>query len=1135
MSVCHTMAYAHSRGVLHRDLKPANVLLGPYNETLIVDWGLAKVLGRADAPIAPVPEVAPAPTGKRKRPGPPRVLPPLGHSSSTDTVAGAAFGTPAFMSPEQAEGNLDKLGPPSDVYSLGAMLYTLLSGKPAFEYAWCEVTTLIARVKNGEFPPPRQVNPRVPRPLEAICLKAMATSPEGRYPDAEALAGEIERWLADEPVAAYREPRWARLARWGRRHRPLVTGATGLLVAAVAGLTLGIILLGRASARPRPSGRWRSASGRSPRSCRKSRSSEPRRSAAAITSIASISPTANTWTTTRRSPISTSTAAPRRLRNWEWSHVHRLGHVDLDTFVTGDPTQRFDIWSLAFGPDGKRLASGTGPWFQAQSGPTGGLVVRDVETGGRALRAARLAGPVQAVAYSPDGKSLLAATGTTGTTTGAVLTCHDAATGELRWRAEEKDVNILGLAYSPDGKTIASGCGGFNNYDGIGYVRLRHAATGIEVGDKIPGGPGGVAGVAYSPDGKLVALANRGVVDVWDVAGRSPAFQLPGHRDFVYAVTFSPDGKWIASGGWDRTIRLWDRTTGKLARTMLGHRGFVRGLAFRPDSRQLLSGSEDKSVRLWDVASGRELAAFHGHTGFVHCVAFSPDGAQAASGSLDGTIKLWPAAAPDPHVRFRNGSGWVGTVAFHPSGRRVATAHNGSIRVWDPRTGEELWRVIGPHGLLGRIGLAFPPTARCWWPRARAGPSTCGTPRRASRCAARPRVVARSSTRPSAPMARSWPPPGKTARRLAGHGHGGRDPDVPGPHRRPQRPGLQPRRQAPRHRRRGPQGQGVGRRLGQGPRHPGRACDRREGRGLLSRRPPPRLGRRAIPRHPGLRGPDLGLDVRQPPPQAGGAYEPGHRRGVLPRRPPPGHRQRRSHGQALGPRDRRGRLHPPRAHQRGRSAWPSATTASSLLREASTAPPGSGTPSPRRPSSTRSAAAPPSTSSSRSSRPSCSSPTCRAPCGPTGPWMSPSAPRPWRSPDAGARTPRPCSKSAWLTILRPSGQADLYAQAVRRLEAACELVPGDPERLVEYRRALALALYRAGRPEDALRAIDRASKAQATPIDLAVRAMANQKLGRLDAARGALDRLRSLVKSDQVARDSQAAGFLSEAEGAVGK
>ena len=114
-----------------------------------------------------------------------------------------------------------------------------------------------------------------------------------------------------------------------------------------------------------------------------------------------------------------------------------------------------------------------------------------------------------------------------------------------------------------------------------------------------------------------------------------------------------------------------------------------------------------KSLRLWDVATGRELAAFHGHMGFVHCVAFSPDGARAASGSLDCTIRLWPAAAPDPHVVFRNGSGWVGTMAFSPDGRRIATAHNGSIRVWEPQTGEELWCTTAPRGLLGRIALAY--------------------------------------------------------------------------------------------------------------------------------------------------------------------------------------------------------------------------------------------------------------------------------------------------------------------------------------------------------------------------------------------------------------------------------------------
>ena len=173
------------------------------------------------------------------------------------------------------------------------------------------------------------------------------------------------------------------------------------------------------------------------------------------------------------------------------------------------------------------------------------------------------------MAFSPDGKRVVAGTGTTGAVTGAVLTCHDAATGDMLWRVEEHEINILSLAYSPDGKTIASGCGGFNNYAAIGYARLRDAATGKVMG-QVPGGPGGVASVAFSPDGKQLALANRGMVDVWDLASHSIAFQLRDHLEFVYAVTFSPDGRWIASGGWDKAIRLWDRSTGKLVRTLPG-------------------------------------------------------------------------------------------------------------------------------------------------------------------------------------------------------------------------------------------------------------------------------------------------------------------------------------------------------------------------------------------------------------------------------------------------------------------------------------------------------------------------------------------------------------------------------------
>jgi serine/threonine-protein kinase len=229
VDVCNAMAYAHSRGVLHRDLKPANVMLGKYGETLVVDWGLAKVMGHAG------PESAEGP-----------LRPSLGGDPAM-TQTGAALGTPAYMSPEQAAGKLDQLGPASDVYSLGATLYCLLTGRAPF--AEGEVADVLARVQRGDFPPPRQENRQVPPALEAVCLKAMALRPGDRYATPRDLADEVEHWLADEPVAAYREPAATRLSRWGRRHRSLVAGAAALLLTAVAALGVGLVLLEQAAAR----------------------------------------------------------------------------------------------------------------------------------------------------------------------------------------------------------------------------------------------------------------------------------------------------------------------------------------------------------------------------------------------------------------------------------------------------------------------------------------------------------------------------------------------------------------------------------------------------------------------------------------------------------------------------------------------------------------------------------------------------------------------------------------------------------------------------------------------------------------------------------------------------------------------
>jgi len=215
LDICNAIDYAHSRGVIHRDLKPANIIVGNYGETLVVDWGLAKTVGRAD-PSAGEQTLARSSGG------------------SSETLPGSALGTPAYMSPEQARGELNQLGPRSDVYSLGATLYCLLTGKPPFENQ--DVGVILRAVPEGHFPRPRQHDPALDKALEAVCLKAMATAPENRYPTPKALADDLDRWMADEPVTAWREPFWRRARRWARRNRTAVTAASVALLAVVVGL-----------------------------------------------------------------------------------------------------------------------------------------------------------------------------------------------------------------------------------------------------------------------------------------------------------------------------------------------------------------------------------------------------------------------------------------------------------------------------------------------------------------------------------------------------------------------------------------------------------------------------------------------------------------------------------------------------------------------------------------------------------------------------------------------------------------------------------------------------------------------------------------------------------------------------------
>lgn len=228
VGVCQALAYAHSRGVIHRDLKGQNVVLGDFGEVIVLDWGLAKLIGRAEETLTP--QVA------------------LEHPEDRgETLQGQALGTPGYMSPEQAEGRWDLVDRHTDVYGLGAILYEVLSGQPPFDGP--NTAEVLRRVVTEAPRRPGAISDGVPKALEAVCLKALAKSPGDRQDSVEALADDVKRWMADEPVSAYPEPFSKRAGRWARRHKPLLAGAAVLLVAAVLALSVGNVLLSRANAR----------------------------------------------------------------------------------------------------------------------------------------------------------------------------------------------------------------------------------------------------------------------------------------------------------------------------------------------------------------------------------------------------------------------------------------------------------------------------------------------------------------------------------------------------------------------------------------------------------------------------------------------------------------------------------------------------------------------------------------------------------------------------------------------------------------------------------------------------------------------------------------------------------------------
>ncbi|MBI1833173.1 MAG: protein kinase, partial [Planctomycetes bacterium] len=638
--------YAHGRGVIHRDLKPGNVLCQRDGTLKISDFGLAKIV----------------------------------HEEIELTKSSQWLGTPCYMAPEQASGTGD-IGPAADIYALGAILYEMLTGRPPFLAD--SSMAILDHVRNEDPLPVGQHRAGVPRDLETICMKCLSKEPEQRYATAEALADDLQRFLANEPILARPPGTFERGVKWAKRHPTWCTTLCFLFVMLIATPAVTVMF-------------W----------LERERTAEAANRARQEQYFRNITLADRDWRAGNIAQVEASLAAcPDDLRHWEWRFLHNRVQA-CDLMIAG---QKEPVGVLAFSEDGSQI-------FTAQADGT--IRFHDADTGAEIRRIACPLSPIYRLRWLPRSKRFV----TFGFAEGQPIHLCDLQTGKTLRTFKTPAPRVESeISVDPHERRLAA-----VSTDG------RLAIWDIEDGQVLGTIPipryvnteSFLNLLAFHPVKYQLALAQRGKsraeLNVWDI-GSTKVVQALSAPGLVYqAVCFAHDGKLLAAvrtAGDNRTtgrtdISLFDPSNGALIKRLHGHTQVSPALAFTPDGKRLASGGADNTVRVWTIDSEDEPVIFRAAEEII-AVAFDPRKPRVAVLFKSGAVRAWNYDDEQGTTTFRVGPGVVNCVSLSPDGRYLAAGRwTSDLLVWDRQTKREWFSAKHEGKYRGILRTAFSPDSK---------------------------------------------------------------------------------------------------------------------------------------------------------------------------------------------------------------------------------------------------------------------------------------------------------------------------------------------------------------------------------------------------------------------------------------